>query len=122
MVNIAWFIKNKGNFWVESYQVTFIILQTLLKEIIMGYRFFELSEEDSVGVIRLNRPSVNAFNLEMAKEFDSLLDEVTKRESIRAVAVTGNKKIFSAGADIGLISSSEWNYLKELFEVEQGAF
>ena len=88
----------------------------------MGYRFFELSEEDSVGVIRLNRPPVNAFNLDMAREFDSLLDEVIKRESIRALVVTGNKKIFSAGADIGLISSREWNYLKELVEVGQRAF
>src|SRR3989304_5087500 len=122
MVNIAWFIKNKGNFWVESYQVTFIILQIFPKEIIMGYRFFELSEEDSVGVIRLNRPPVNAFNLEMAKEFDALLDDVAKIESIKALVVTGNKKIFSAGADIGLISSSEWNYLKELVEVGQRAF
>ncbi len=88
----------------------------------MNYRFFELSQEDSVGVISLNRPPVNAFNLEMAKEFDALLDDITKRGSIRALVVTGNKKIFSAGADIGLITSSEWSYLNELVEVGQRAF
>ena len=88
----------------------------------MSYRFFELSEEDSVGVVRLNRPPVNAFNLDMAKELDALLDEIAKRESVRAVVVSGNKKIFSAGADINLISSSEWTYLRELVEVGQMAF
>lgn len=88
----------------------------------MSYRFFELYEEDSVGVVRLSRPPVNAFNLDMTKEFDALLDEIAKRESIRAMIVTGNKKIFSAGADIGLISSSEWSYLRELVEVGQRAF
>lgn len=88
----------------------------------MSYRFFELSEEDSVSVVRLNRPPVNAFNLDMAKELDALLDEITKRESVRAVVVTGNKKIFSAGADISLISSSESSYLRELVEVGQRTF
>ncbi|MGE5444466.1 MAG: enoyl-CoA hydratase/isomerase family protein [Ignavibacteriales bacterium] len=88
----------------------------------MSYRFFELYEEDSVGVVRLSRPPVNAFNLDMTKEFDALLDEIAKRESIRAMIVAGNKKIFSAGADIGLISSSEWSYLRELVEVGQRAF
>ncbi len=88
----------------------------------MTYRFFELSEEDSVGIIRLNRPPVNAFNLDMAKEFDDLLDEIAKREGIRVIVITGNKKIFSAGADISLISHSEWSYLRELVEVGQRAF
>jgi enoyl-CoA hydratase len=88
----------------------------------MSYRFFELSEEDSVGVVRLNRPPVNAFNLDMTKEFDTLLDEIAKRENIRALVIAGNKKIFSAGADISLISSSEWSYLRELVEVGQRAF
>lgn len=88
----------------------------------MSYKFFELSEEDSVGVVRLNRPPVNAFNLDMAKELDTLLDEIAKRESVRAVVVAGNEKIFSAGADIGLISSGEWSYLRELVKVGQRAF
>lgn len=88
----------------------------------MSYRFFEVSEEDSVGVFYLNRPPVNAFNLDMTKEFDTLIDEIAKRENIRAVVVTGNKKIFSAGADISLISGSEWSYLRELVEVGQRAF
>jgi enoyl-CoA hydratase/carnithine racemase len=88
----------------------------------MSYRFFEFSEEDSVSVVRLNRPPVNAFNLDMAKELDALLDEIAKRETTRAVVIAGNRKIFSAGADISLISSSEWTYLRELVEVGQMAF
>ncbi len=88
----------------------------------MSYRFFEVSHDDSVGVVRLNRPPVNAFNLEMIKEFDALLDELARIETIRAIVITGNKKIFSAGADISLINGSEWSYLKELVEVGQRAF
>ncbi|HEX3034855.1 MAG TPA: enoyl-CoA hydratase/isomerase family protein [Thermodesulfobacteriota bacterium] len=88
----------------------------------MGYEFFKLSEENSVGVIRLNRPPVNAFNLDMAKELDVLLDEITEKEDIKAVVFTGNGKMFSAGADISSMKDNEWNYFKELIEVGQRAY
>jgi enoyl-CoA hydratase/carnithine racemase len=88
----------------------------------MNYTFFEVSHEDSVGIVRLNRPPVNAFNLDMVKELDALLNELARIETIRAIVITGNKRIFSAGADISLIKGSDWSYLKELVEVGQMAF
>lgn len=88
----------------------------------MGYEFFKLSEEGSVGVVRLNRPPVNAFNLDMAKELDVLMDDISGRGDIKAVVFTGNEKIFSAGADISSIKTNGWSYFKELIEVAQRAY
>ncbi|HEY7535961.1 MAG TPA: enoyl-CoA hydratase-related protein, partial [Thermodesulfobacteriota bacterium] len=62
----------------------------------MSYRFFEVSHEGSVGVVRLNRPPINAFNLEMVREFNLLLDILAKTESMSSIVIAGNKKIFSA--------------------------
>jgi len=88
----------------------------------MSYKFFELSKEDTVGIISLNNPPVNAFTLEMAKEFDKIINHITGMESIKSLIITGKEKIFSAGADIGLMRSRDWKYLEALIEVGQRAF
>lgn len=88
----------------------------------MSYEFFKLSEEDSVGVVRLNRPPVNALNLDMSKELGVLLDDISGRNAIKAVVFTGNERIFSAGADISSMKTNEWNYFKELIEAGQRAY
>jgi enoyl-CoA hydratase len=60
---------------------------------------FEKSE--GVGIITLNRPqSMNAINTQFVKEFDQLLDEISKDDEVAAVIITGTEKVFAAGADI----------------------
>jgi len=60
---------------------------------------FEKSE--GVGIITLNRPqSLNAINTQFVREFDQLLDEISKDDAIAAVIITGTEKVFAAGADI----------------------
>lgn len=55
---------------------------------------------DSVACITLNRPDkFNSFNREMALQLQAALDEC-KKDSVRAVYMTGNGKAFSAGQDI----------------------
>ena len=61
-------------------------------------QFVEYSVEESVGVVRLNRPPVNALSPALASE---LLEAFTRAAdpSVRALVVTGSPH-FAAGADI----------------------
>ncbi len=57
--------------------------------------------ENSVGYITFNRPeSFNTFNLTLATEFLDIVDKFGKDETVRAIVIKGNGKVFSAGGDI----------------------
>jgi 2-(1,2-epoxy-1,2-dihydrophenyl)acetyl-CoA isomerase len=57
--------------------------------------------ESNVGYITLNRAEyLNAFNLDLAKQFLSILEDFNEDESIRAIVLRGSGKVFSAGGDI----------------------
>ena len=61
----------------------------------------ELSVEDSVAIVRLNRPGVrNAINDEMRAQFVAALDRAGNDEAVRAVVLTGSGKSFCSGGDI----------------------
>jgi len=58
-------------------------------------------EEKNIAVITLNRPEVlNALNMEILKELDSVLEEIRKDDKIRAVVIMGAGRAFSSGADL----------------------
>ena len=58
--------------------------------------------KERVAIIEINRPNhLNALNSELILELESLLDEVSQKEEIRSVIITGSgDKAFVAGADI----------------------
>lgn len=57
--------------------------------------------KNSIAFITLNRPEkFNAFNREMAMEFQKRLDECEKNISVRCVYITGAGKAFCAGQDL----------------------
>jgi len=58
----------------------------------------EVSER--VAVVTLNRPPVNAQNAEMRSELTQVFDQLSDRDDVMAVVLTGAGKVFSAGADI----------------------
>lgn len=54
-----------------------------------------------VCLLTLNRPEVrNALNTELLGEITEALDGFSKDDEIRAAVITGNTKVFAAGADI----------------------
>ncbi|MET3805114.1 enoyl-CoA hydratase [Nakamurella sp. UYEF19] len=59
-----------------------------------------LEIEGAVGVIRLDRPPVNAINSQVHAELLAVAQEVAARDDIRAVVVYGGERAFAAGADI----------------------
>jgi len=56
---------------------------------------------ENVMVLRLNRPEKrNALATDLLREVASALDAARDDDAIRAVVITGNDKVFAAGADI----------------------
>jgi enoyl-CoA hydratase/carnithine racemase len=62
--------------------------------------FVRLEVEDGVGTIRLDRPKMNALNVQVQEEIRAAADEATRRDDVRAVVLYGGERVFAAGADI----------------------
>ncbi len=66
-------------------------------------------DDDGIGLVVLNRPqSLNALNLEMYTELESLFDELREEDKLRVVILTGEgEKAFAAGTDINMMKGLE---------------
>ena len=62
--------------------------------------FVRLEVEDGVGTIRLDRPKMNALNVQVQEEIRAAAQEATTRTDVKAVIVYGGERVFAAGADI----------------------
>ncbi len=83
----------------------------------MGYKYFEIEDENHVRVIQINRPdSLNALNAELMLELSKLIIDCQKDKNVRVVILTGTDKVFAAGADIKDMSS------KNFIEIVEGDF
>jgi enoyl-CoA hydratase/carnithine racemase len=68
----------------------------------------EVDAESRVGVIRLDRPPMNALAVQVWQEIEQVADEAARRDDVGAVVVTGGRKVFAAGADIK--EFPDWDY------------
>jgi enoyl-CoA hydratase/carnithine racemase len=68
----------------------------------------EVDAERKVGVIRLDRPPMNALAIQVWQEIEQAADEAARRDDVGAVVVTGGRKVFAAGADIK--EFPDWDY------------
>jgi 2-(1,2-epoxy-1,2-dihydrophenyl)acetyl-CoA isomerase len=67
----------------------------------MHNNFILFSKENTIAVIKLNRPDkFNCFNREMALQMQSALDDAANDKIIRAIYITGEGKAFCAGQDL----------------------
>jgi enoyl-CoA hydratase len=62
--------------------------------------FVRLEIDGAVGVIRLDRPPVNAINTAIHRELLAVAEQVAQDPTIRAVVIYGGERSFAAGADI----------------------
>lgn len=60
----------------------------------------EPSAVDSVAVLRLERPKVNALNPQVGQELLAAATELAGRDDLRGIVLWGGPRIFAAGADI----------------------
>jgi enoyl-CoA hydratase len=65
------------------------------------YETILVETHDKVGLVRLNRPDdYNALNVKLWEELIDALKTFDQDENIGAIVITGNDKVFAAGADI----------------------
>jgi enoyl-CoA hydratase len=72
----------------------------------MQYKIIKYSiDEAGIALVILNRPqALNALNLEMFSELDSLFDELKRNRQVRVVILTGEgDKAFAAGTDVNMM-------------------
>jgi enoyl-CoA hydratase/carnithine racemase len=62
--------------------------------------FVNLEIADGIGVIRLERPPMNALNAQVQEELRAAAQAATEAGEVYAVIVYGGPKVFAAGADI----------------------
>ncbi|TDW14248.1 enoyl-CoA hydratase/isomerase family protein [Kribbella kalugense] len=62
--------------------------------------FVNLTVSDGVGTIRLDRPKMNALNVQVQEEIRAAALEATASDEVRAVVIYGGERVFAAGADI----------------------
>ncbi|OGV91233.1 MAG: hypothetical protein A3J88_07515 [Melioribacter sp. RIFOXYB12_FULL_38_5] len=79
-----------------------------------GYKYIEVKIEKTVARISLNRPERhNALILEMIAELDQALDEVSGRNDLLFMVLSGNGRSFCAGADLNWFYGSDENNQEE---------
>lgn len=72
----------------------------------MEYRDLTFTREGAVALITLNRPGVlNALRRETIEDLTAAFREAGRDETLRCVVLTGAGKAFSAGQDLGELSS-----------------
>lgn len=59
-----------------------------------------LEVQDGLGIIRLDRPPMNALDAQMQRGLIEVCADIATRKDIGAVIVYGGEKVFAAGADI----------------------
>ncbi|MDP4117134.1 MAG: enoyl-CoA hydratase-related protein [Bacteroidota bacterium] len=81
-------------------------------------------EKDNILIIKLNRPDkLNALNVSILKELNSVLDNYAENKNIKVILITGSgEKAFAAGADIDEISKLTIIDAKSFSEYGQGVF
>ena len=62
--------------------------------------FVRLEVEDGVGTIRIDRPKMNALDVQVQEEIRECAAEAATRDDVRAVIVYGGERVFAAGADV----------------------
>jgi enoyl-CoA hydratase len=65
------------------------------------YRYFMVSADGFVAVVKMNRPPANSFTQEFVDEFHGAIDECAAHSDIRVIVITSHvERFFATGADI----------------------
>ena len=87
----------------------------------MTYNNLEISTEDKIGLITINRPkALNALNKETIEELSTAFGELETNKDIRVIILTGSgEKAFVAGADIKEFKDFDGKQGQQLAQVGQ---
>ncbi len=84
--------------------------------------FVSVSREGAVGVLVLNRPPANSYNMEFVRQLSAAVDQTGSDPEIRAVVVkSALEKFFCAGADVKFFSEGTQQSNMEMIRAEHAA-
>ena len=75
--------------------------------------FVQVSKDEGIVTLTLNRGKVNALNEPMVEELKECFENIEKEKTVKSVILTGNGKFFSFGFDIPAFMS----YSKDAFTI-----
>ncbi|MGZ4695984.1 MAG: enoyl-CoA hydratase/isomerase family protein [Oryzihumus sp.] len=81
-----------------------------------------LEVEAGIGTIRLDRPPMNALNVQVQEELRELAAEAGSRRDVSAVVVYGGVMVFAAGADIKEMQTMSYTDMVDRSAALQSAF
>jgi enoyl-CoA hydratase/carnithine racemase len=84
--------------------------------------FVRLEVADGVGTIRLDRPKMNALNVQDQEEIRAAEAEASDRDDVKAVVVWGGENVFAAGADIKEMADMSYTDMVRRSGALQSAF
>lgn len=65
-----------------------------------------VNEKNNIAHVRFQRPDVrNAFNPELIRELTEIFTRLSQQKNLRAIVLSGEGKVFCAGADLGWMKS-----------------
>ena len=67
----------------------------------MSYKNIEVSFENGLATLTLNRPPVNVLNIEMMEEINDALGSWLNEKDLKVLLINAKGKCFSAGVDVG---------------------
>jgi cyclohexa-1,5-dienecarbonyl-CoA hydratase len=79
------------------------------------YEFLELSVDDGIAAITLNRPPLNVLHNPMMAELNAVLETVVADMNLAAVVIGAHGKAFSAGVDVGDHAADKVGDMIDLF-------
>ncbi len=85
-------------------------------------QFVRFEAADGIGVIRLDRPPMNALNTVVQEELREAARAASADDTVRAVVVRGSEKVFAAGADITEFTTVSYPEMVSRAEALSGAF
>jgi enoyl-CoA hydratase/carnithine racemase len=84
--------------------------------------FVRLEVEGGIGTIRLDRPPMNALNVEIQDALAAAAVEAAARRDVSAVIIYGGEKVFAAGADIKEMQTMSYTDMVDRSAALQAAF
>jgi enoyl-CoA hydratase/carnithine racemase len=85
----------------------------------MSEPFVTLSRDNAVGILTLNRPPANSYNLDFVHDFGAAIDAAANDDAIRVVVVkSASEKFFCAGADVKFFSENSQDANMQMIRAE----
>ena len=84
--------------------------------------FVRVEVDGGIATIRLDRPPMNALNVQVQEELRAVAAEVGERRDVAAVVLYGGEKVFAAGADVKEMATMAYTEMVDRSGALQSSF